>query len=377
MNRLRIKAVIRKEFYHLIRDYRSLYLAFIIPLMLIILFGYALSLDVDNVETVVVDYDRSDGSRDFIRKLDASSYFNISASLSDTNAATTYIDRDETKVAIIIPADFTRDIRADRETTLQILIDGSDPNFAGIIRGYLLAFTEQYNQKLLFNFLNRQGREEIKPPVNGRSRIWFNEELESRNFIIPGLIAIIIMIVGALLTSLIIAREYENGTMETIKSLPVKAGEFLFGKAFPYFIIGLTDVLVAVLLGQLLFGVLMKGNFWLLLVASSLYLAVALSLGLLISTATKSQLLANQTAILTTYLPSLLLSNFVFPVVNMPPFLQLLTYIVPATYFIDILNGIYLKNMGFDYLWPSMLILALISAFFTTVNYILLKKEGL
>jgi len=157
----------------------------------------------------------------------------------------------------------------------------------------------------------------------------------------------------------------------------VKAGEFLFGKAFPYFIIGLTDVLVAVLLGQLLFGVVMKGNFWLLLVASSLYLAVALSLGLLISTATKSQLLANQTAILTTYLPSLLLSNFVFPVVNMPPFLQLLTYIVPATYFIDILNGIYLKNMGFDYLWPSMLILALISAFFTTVNYILLKKEGL
>ncbi len=377
MNRLRIKAVIRKEFYHLIRDYRSLYLAFIIPLMLIILFGYALSLDVDNVETVVVDYDRSDGSRDFIRKLDASSYFNISASLSDTNAATTYLDRDETKVAIIIPADFTRNIRADRETTLQILIDGSDPNFAGIIRGYLLAFTEQYNQKLLFNFLNRQGREEIKPPVDGRSRIWFNEELESRNFIIPGLIAIIIMIVGALLTSLIIAREYENGTMETLKSLPVRAGELLLGKALPYFFIGLTDVLIAILLSQLLFGIVMKGSFWLMILSSSLYLGVALSLGLLISNVTQSQLLANQIAIMATYLPSFLLSDFVFPIVNMPAVIQAITFITPARYFIDILSGIYLRNLGFAYLWPSMLVLLLMFIVLTSMNYRLLRKEGL
>ncbi len=185
------------------------------------------------------------------------------------------------------------------------------------------------------------------------------------------------MIVGALLTSLIIAREYENGTMETIKSLPVRAGEFLLGKSLPYFVIGLADVLIAVLLGQLLFGIVMKGNFWLMIISSLLYLGVALSLGLLISTASKSQLIANQTAILATYLPSLLLSNFVFPVINMPVFLQAITYLVPATYFIEILKGIYLKNLGFDYLWPSMLILALISLVITTINYILLKKEGL
>jgi ABC-2 type transport system permease protein len=219
--------------------------------------------------------------------------------------------------------------------------------------------------------------EQIKPPVDGRLRIWFNEDLESRNFIIPGIIAIIIMIVGALLTSLIIAREYENGTMETIKSLPVQAGEFLLGKALPYFFIGMIDVLVAVLLGQILFGVVMKGNFWLMIVATALYLGVALSLGLLISIVSKSQLIANQMAILTTYLPSLLLSNFVFPVINMPKFLQLLTYLIPATYFIDVLSGIYLKNLGFDYLWPSMLVLALIFILLTVVNYVLLKKEGL
>jgi ABC-2 type transport system permease protein len=377
VNPLRIKALVRKEFYHLIRDYRSLYLAFVIPLMLIVLFGYALSLDVDNVETIVVDYDHADLSRDFIRKLEASPYFHVAARLASVKEATAYLDGDRATVAIIIPANFTRTLRADRETPLQIIIDGSDPNFAGIIRGYLTAFTEQYNQKLLFSFLNRQGMEQIKPPVDGRLRIWFNEDLESRNFIIPGIIAIIIMIVGALLTSLIIAREYENGTMETIKSLPVQAGEFLLGKALPYFFIGLIDVLVAVLLGQILFGVVMKGNFWLMIVATALYLGVALSLGLLISIVSKSQLIANQMAILTTYLPSLLLSNFVFPVINMPKFLQLLTYIIPATYFIDILNGIYLKNLGFDHLWPSILILALIFILLTTINYVLLKKEGL
>jgi len=377
LNPLRIKALIRKEIYHLIRDYRSLYLAFAIPLILIILFGYALSLDVDNVETIVVDYDKSELSRDFISKLDASLYFHVSERLPQTKDAIDYLDHDRAKVAIVIPPNFMKSIGADRETPLQILIEGSDPNFAGIIRGYLTAFTEQYNQKLLLSFLNRQGMEKISPPVDGRIRIWFNEDLESRNFIIPGIIAIIIMIVGALLTSLIIAREYENGTMETIKSMPVRAGELLLGKALPYFIIGLTDVLIAILLGQLLFGIVMKGNFWLMMAATSLYLGVALSLGLLISTVTKSQLMANQIAIMITYLPSVLLSNFVFPIVNMPNILQFITYIVPARYYIDILGGIYLRNTGFAYLWPSMLVLALMFTALTTFNYILLKKEGL
>jgi len=374
---IRLKAIVRKEFYHLIRDYRSLYLAFAIPLLLIILFGYALSLDVDNVETVFVDYDKSELSRDFIRKLDASSYFHVSQSLSQTKDAIEYLDHDWAKVIIVIPPNFMKSISADRATHLQIIIDGSDPTFGNIIRGYITAFTEQYNQKLLLSFLNRQGQEQIKPPVDGRIRIWFNEDLESRNFIIPGIIAIIIMIVGALLTSLIIAREYENGTMETIKSMPVKAAELLLGKALPYFFIGLTNVLIAILLGQLLFGIVMKGNFWLMILSASLYLGVALSLGLLISNVTKSQLMANQIAILTTYLPSLLLSNFVFPVINMPKFLQLLTLAVPARYFIDILSGIYLRNLGFAYLWPSMLVLALMFTVLTTANYILLKKEGL
>ena len=371
-----VKAIARKEYFHLIRDFRSLYLAFIIPLLLILLFGYALSLDVENIPTVVVDYDKTLESRDFIRKLNASAYFNVVGHLANSTAAIEAIDRNRAILAIIIPPRWTEDLKSDRKSPLQVIIDGSDPNFAGSTRAFIEAYISQTNQNQLFEFLNRQGLEKIKPPVEGRIRVWFNEDLESRNFIIPGIIAIIIMIVGALLTSLVVAREYENGTMETIRSLPVKADEFLLGKALPYFFIALVDVLAAILMGQLLFGVVIKSSFWLMIVASSIYIGVALCLGLLISTVTQSQLVANQMAILLTYMPSLLLSNFVFPKENMPEILKLLTYIVPATYYIDILNGLYLRNLTLAFLWPSFLVLFLMLLFLSTINMLVLKKEG-
>jgi len=377
MSPIKIQAVARKEFYHLIRDFRSLYLAFFIPLLLILLFGYALSLDVDNIETIVVDFDHTDLSRDLIRKLNASSYFNVIRHLPNTRALTGDIDKNLAKMGVVIPAGWTADIRSDREASIQIIIDGSDPNFAGITRSYINAFISGYNRKQLAAFLNRQGMEKIKIPVEGRIRVWFNEDLESRRFIVPGIIAIIIMIVGAMLTSLIIAREYENGTMETIRSLPIRASDFLIGKAIPYFFIGMTDVLVAILMGQILFGVVMKASFWLMVLASSIYLCVALSIGMFISVLTKSQLVANQTAILVTYLPSLLLSNFVFPVVNMPYILQKITYVVPATYFIDILNGLYLRNLGLEHLWSSYAVLAAMVVVLSSINLLALKKEGL
>jgi ABC-2 type transport system permease protein len=377
VNLRKVRAIARKEYYHLIRDFRSLYLAFIIPLLLILLFGYALSLDVEDIETVVVDYDRTPQSRDFIRRLDASAYFNVIDHPADTAGAVAHLDRNRAILAIVIPPHWSADLRADRKSPLQVIIDGSDPNFAGSARAYVTAYISSANQRQLVEFLNRQGLKKLKTPVEGRIRVWFNEDLESRNFIVPGIIAIIIMIVGALLTSLVIAREYENGTMETIRSLPVRPAEFLLGKALPYFFIGLIDVLVAVLMGQLLFGVVMKSSFWLMLAASAIYLAVALSLGLLISNLTKSQLVANQMAILVTYLPSLLLSNFVFPHENMPALLKAITFAVPATYFIDILNGLYLRNLALIQLWPSYLVLVLMFGLLAALNLISLKREGL
>jgi len=372
-----IQAIARKEYFHLIRDFRSLYLAFFIPLLLIFMFGYALSLDVDNVETVVVDYDNTPLSRDLIRKLDASPYFEITHWLPNTQTLTRYLDRGEAKLGVVIPAGWTKDMRADREAPVQFILDGSDPNYAGISRGYITSFVEHYNQHMLVDYINRHGLAQIKPPIEARIRVWFNEELESRYFIVPGIIAVIIMIVGALLTSLVIAREYENGTMETIRSLPIRAGEFLAGKAIPYFFIAMMDVFIAVLMGQVLFGTIIKSSFWLMVLASTIYLSVALSLGLLISSATKSQQVANQVAILATYLPSILLSNFVFPVVNMPKALQLVTRVVPATYYIDILNGLYLRGIGIQRLWHDYLILLAMFAVLGTLNVLVLRKEGL
>jgi ABC-2 type transport system permease protein len=372
-----IRAIARKEIYHLLRDFRSLYLAFAIPLLLILLFGYALSLDVEHIGTVAVDHDRTNLSRDFLRGLGASPYFRITEHLADAAAVTDALDRGRATMGVIIPAGWSADLRADRETTIQVLLDGSDPNFAGIARAYISGFIESRNRKLLTDYLDRQGLETIRPPVEGRIRVWFNEDLQSRNFIVPGIIAIIIMIVGAMLTSLVVAREYENGTMETIRSLPINAGEFLTGKAIPYFLIALADVLIAVLMGQLLFGVVMKASFWLMILASSLYILVALTLGLLISSVTKSQMVANQMAVLITYLPSLLLSNFVFPIVNMPKALQAVTYLVPATYYIDVLSGIYLRDLGLARLWPDLAVLAGMFLVLAAANCLVLKREGL
>lgn len=372
-----IQAIVRKEFFHLIRDFRSLYLAFILPLFLILLFGYALSLDVNNIRTVAVDYDNTALSRDFLNRLDASPYFEVFARLPDTGRVDRYLDNGLTSMAVIIPAGWTADLRADRDAAVQVIFDGSDPNFASISRGYMIGFIDSYNRAQFADYLERQGIGNRNAAVDARVRVWFNEDLDSRNFVVPGIIAVIIMIVAAMLTSLVIAREYENGTMETVCSLPLRAGEFLVGKAVPYFVIAMIDVFIAILMGQVLFGIIMKSSFWLMILATSLYVLVALTLGLLISILTKSQLVANQVAILITYLPSLLLSDFVFPSENMPVALQAVTKIIPATYYIDILNGVYLRGVGLDYLWLDFLVLVGMFAALAVLNIAGLKKEGM
>ena len=372
-----VKAIARKEYYHLIRDVRSLFLAFFIPLFLIILFGYALSLDVNNIRTVVLDHDRTELSRDLIRQLDASEYFDVVGHPASERDVTAALDDGEAMLAVTIPPRWSRDMQADREAPIQVLFDGSNANSAAIARAYVTAFMEAYNRRALLNFINRQGAEAIKPAIDARTRIWFNEDLESRNLIVPGEIAIIIMIVGAMLTSLVIAREFENGTMETLLSLPLKGTELLIGKAIPYFLIGLINTLVAVLMAQGLFGIVMKSSFWLMLFASSLYLLVAIGLGFFISIGTKSQLVANQIAVLTTYLPSLLISDFVFPVEGMPKVLQWISSAVPATYYIRILKGVFMRGVGVDYLWGNLAVLAVMFLVLGALTVVLLRKEGM
>ncbi|MCX7982621.1 MAG: ABC transporter permease [Syntrophales bacterium] len=372
----KILAVTRKECRHILRDYRSLYLAFILPLVLIMLFGYALSLDVENIEIAVVDLDRTPESRNFIRRLDASHYFHVKSWAQKTDDAIRSLDRGEAALAIIVPPGWSSHLRADRSAELQVIIDGSDPNFGSIARGYIEAFVERVNNERMQAYLNKRG-EKVDIPVEARMRIWFNEEMESKNLIIPGIIGIIIMIVGAMLTCLVIAREFENGTIETIKSLPVNAWVFIIGKAIPYFVIVFVDIVVAVFLSRILFGIVMKGNPWLFLAAAVLYIGVAINLGLFISTITKSQLVANQMAPIVTFLPSILLSDYIFPQVNMPVILGYVTYVVPATYFIHCLKGVFMKNLGLSYLWPDLVVLFCMGTALALVNVKLLKKEGL
>jgi ABC-2 type transport system permease protein len=309
--------------------------------------------------------------------LDASAYFDVVANPPTAAALTDLLDRNRVTLGLVIPPGWGAELKADRAAELQVVIDGSDPNTGGNARAFVTAVIAQANERRLLDYLNRQGRERIRPPVEGRVRVWFNEDLESRNFIVPGMMAVIIMIVGALLTSMVIAREIENGTMETIRGLPVTAGEFLLGKAAPYLVITLADVLLSIVMGQVLFGVVMKAAFGLMILASILYILVALGIGLLISTRTRSQLVANQVAVLATYLPSLLLSDFVFPQRNMPEALQALSQLVPATYYIDILNGLYLRDLGLAHLWPSFLVLAGMAALVAVLNVRALRAEGL
>ncbi len=377
LNLINVKAIVRKEYYHLVRDFRSLYLAFILPLFLILLFGYALSLDVNSIKTVAVDYDNSADSRDFLMRLKASPYFELVANLPDTREVTRWLDHGWTTMGVVIPPKWAEDLKAGRSAAVQVLLDGTDPNFANISRGYMIGFVDNYNRGLFQSWLAGQSLPKSNPAIDARVRVWFNEDLESRNFVVPGIIAIIIMIVGAMLTSLVIAREYENGTMETIRSLPVRAGELMLGKAIPYFVITIIDVLIAIMMGQVLFGIVMKSSFLLMVLATSIYISLALSLGLLISIATKSQLIANQVAILVTYLPSLLLSDFVFPRENMPVVLQVVSMVIPATYYIDILNGIYMRGLGLSHLWPSYCVLTIMFLALFALGMARLKKEGL
>lgn len=360
MSLLRIKAIAHKEAIQIGRDPLSLGMAIVIPIILIVLFGYALTVDVDNVSLLVWDQDSSPASRDFILHFQNSPYFNVIGFAQNYSHVQRFIDKGKTQAALVIPRYFSKKLEASRTCPVQAIVDGTDANTATIISGYMDSVAAAYNNKLMTACLLREGKT-YRPAVEIGSRAWFNAELKSRNNIVPALIAVIMMVIAALLTSLTIAREWERGTMEQLISTPVKSYEIIWGKFIPYFVIGLFDVFVAVIMGAFLFHVPFRGNIVLLFSLSSLFLAGALSLGILISIVAKSQLAASQLAMITSFLPAFLLSGFVSSISNMPKALQVVTYCVPARYFIIILRGIYLKGAGLEVLYKEVIFLFLFS----------------
>jgi ABC-2 type transport system permease protein len=318
----RTKAIAHKECLHVLRDVRSLLLALVLPFFLLVLFGYALTLDVDRIATVVYDNDRTPQSRELIERLRGSRYFRIVAVADDYRQIERLLDGGACLMAIVVPQEYGRWLLAGADSEIQILLDGSDSNTAGIALGYATALLTAYDGDIRAAAMARQGTVGKTAPIEGHLRVWYNPELRARNYIVPGLIALIMMIIGALITSLTIAREYEMGTMEQLLSTPVRPVELVLGKIVPYFVIGLVDMATAVLVGTLMFGVPLRGNPLVLFGSSAVFMVGVLSVGLFISAATRSQTIAFQLGILTSFLPAFLLSGFVYSIQNMPLVIQ-------------------------------------------------------
>jgi ABC-2 type transport system permease protein len=354
---LRVRAIARKEFLHVLRDSRSLVLALFIPVMLLTLFGWALSLDVNDVPTVVLDQSGTPQSRELLSHLDGSAYITFREYAASERELTAALDEGRALLAVTIPPGFAEDVLAGRTARIQVVADGSDANTAALAIGYAGSAAQQYGAKLAVERVYRGQAPHLAQAVDYRPLAWYNPALRSQNFIIPGLIALIMVVIAALLSSLTVAREWERGTMEQLISTPVRGPEIVIGKLIPYWIIGMLDVGIAMGLGYFLFDVPVRGNPILVLLMAGIFLLGALSIGMNASIVTKNQVLASQMALMVTYLPTMFLSGFVFALSNMPLPLQVVSYIVPARYFISLMRGVYLKGVGLDVVWPQALLL--------------------
>ena len=367
----RIAAIADKEWIQIRRDSRSLILSLLAPVLLILLFGYALTMDVKNVSMTVYDQDRTSSSREFLEGFSHTDYIFIHSYVNGYDEIDRLIDRGDIAMAMVIPKNFAAGLRAGKGAKVQLLIDGSDSMSATVSLGYVQAIVMRYNRNIQVGMLESIGITNMKEPVDVRNRTWYNPEMESRNLIIPGLIVIILAIISALITSLAISREWERGTMETLITTPVRPREVLLGKLIPYLFIGVFDVVLTFLVGKFVFGVPMQGSFFELLLIAFLFLVGTSSLGILISAATRIQVMSIQVAIVVTYLPSLILSGFIFPVKNMPVFVQGITYLIPATYMVTVIKGIAIKGVAWSLLVTQIMFL---TAFTLLVMTVAMKK---
>lgn len=358
MSPRRLLAVARKEALHIRRDPRSLILAVGIPMLMLLAFGYALTLDVDRVPFVVWDQSRTPESREFAARFTATRYFDFRGAVDRYAGLERALDTREAMLGLVIPPDFAARLTAGRSVGVQAVVDGSDSNTAGIVLGYTSAITTLFNQQVAVDQVRRLTGLAPAPALDLRTRVWFNADLASRNFIVPGIMAVIMGLIAALLTSLTIAREWESGTMEQLISTPVKAPELVLGKLLPYSVIGLANMVIAVLMAVFLFDVPLRGSVVLLFAVGAVFVVGTLAQGLLISTLARQQLLASQLAMISTFLPAFLLSGFAFAIANMPVPVRAITFIVPARYFVALVKGIFLRGVGLEVLWADALFLA-------------------
>lgn len=366
MKRHRLLAMARKELIQILRDARSLGIVVVMPIVLILLFGYGVSLDLKHIPIYVYDQEASQQSQDLLKRFAASEYFAIAGVVDNYPAAVEAIDHARARMIVVIPHDFSKQLNTGT-ARVQALVDATDDNTANITFGYTDAVVRSYSEELQIDYLRRNGQSKMDPPLRVESRTWYNEDLESKAFIVPGVIAIVMAVIGAFLTSLTIAREWERGTMEQLVSTPVTPLEMMIGKLVPYFVIGMLDTALCAAVGIWWFEVPFRGTFTTLFGASALFLVVVLSQGFFISVVAKNQLAASQAALISTFLPAFLLSGFLFSIEQMPQVLQMFTRIVPARYYVSVLKMIFLKGSEASLLRADLVALAIFALILVTL----------
>jgi ABC-2 type transport system permease protein len=375
--RSRIWPIMRKEFLEIRRDPRALGFVLAMPVLMLLLYGYGISSDVKRVPLAVYDRDGQPPARELVRRFTSTEYFVEVVRVGNLRELRQAIDRGDAKVGLMIPEDFSQNLGAGRSAPVQFVVDGSDSNTASIAIGNLASISRsiELTPRDLRPQVFIRPTVENPVPVELRTWVWYNPELKSSNFLVPGLTAVILMMLAAILTSLTVAREWERGTMEGLIASPLLPYELMVGKILPYVAIGLVDVGLILLVGVFWFNVPLRGSVILLMVSSTIFLVGGLGIGLFISAATKSIQVAFQLSLLATMLPALLLSGFFYPIENMPAILQAVTYLIPARYFLVVIRGIFLKGVGLTILWKELVFLSLFALLMLVVSSAKFRKR--
>jgi ABC-2 type transport system permease protein len=371
----RLAAIARKELIQIWRDSRSLGIVLVMPLAMMLLFGYGVNLDIKHIPVCVFDREGSQQSQDLLKRFQSSEYFNVVRAVDNYPALVQAIDSDQARVGLVVPHDFSERLRTGETASVQAIVDATDDNTANLAIGYTQSVVNGFSEQVQVDWLRQQGRPEPKPPISVDARTWFNEDLESRAFIVPGVLALVMSVIGAFLTSLTIAREWERGTMEQLVSTPVTPLEIMLGKLAPYFVIGMLNTALCAAVGIWWFEVPFRGSFVTLFASSALFMMAVLGLGFFISVIGKSQLAASQMALVVTFLPAFLLSGFLFSIDQMPAVIRAITHVIPARYFVTILKSVFLKGSGLELLEGELLALALFAAALTLIATHSFKKR--
>ncbi|MBN1154010.1 ABC transporter permease [candidate division KSB1 bacterium] len=356
----RITAIIRKEFIHIIRDSRTLMITVALPLLMIFIYGSAIRLDISEIHLAVLDLNKTQDSRALLSRFTSSGNFILHSYIQDRDEIEPLFKSRKVKAVLAIPTDYSRQLRTTSRATVQVIIDGSNSNTGIVISNYINLILATYSAELNAQLVNQ--------PISVTSRVWYNPDLESTYFVVPGLVAVILMMISALLTSITIAREKESGTMEQILVSPIRPTEIILGKVLPYVIIAFLDGALVLLAAWIGFGIKISGNVLLLALLSVVYLYASLAIGVFISTRVRTQQVAMMIALVATILPSILLSGFIFPIRSMPLLLRILSHIVPAKYFLTIIRGIVLKGLTFPGLWEPTLFLFVLGTLLLAVS---------